>query len=43
MNILKNYQRKLALRSITGNMGRVVEDEDEINCYVRQKKLKRVV
>lgn len=40
MNILKNYKRKLALRSITGNMGRVVEDDDEINCYVRQKKLK---
>ena len=30
MNILKNYKRKLALRSITGNMGRVVEDEDEM-------------
>ena len=41
MNILKNYKRKLALRSITGNMGRVVEDDDEINCYVRQKKLKK--
>ena len=41
MNILKNYKRKLALRSITGNMGRVVEDEDEIICYVRQKKLKK--
>ena len=38
MNILKNYKRKLALRSITGNMGRVVEDEDEIICYVKQKK-----
>ena len=39
MNILKNYKRKLALRSITGNMGRVVEDEDEIICYVKQKKV----
>ena len=39
MNILKNYKRKLALRSITGNMGRVVENEDEIICYVKQKKL----
>ncbi|UKI27376.1 MAG: hypothetical protein L6V91_01715 [Bacilli bacterium] len=33
----KIIKRKLALRSITGNMGRVVEDDDEINCYVRQK------
>ena len=39
MNILKNYKRKLALRSITGNMGRVVENEDEIICYVKQKKV----
>lgn len=39
MNILKKYKRKLALRSITGNMGRVVEDEDEIICYVKQKKV----
>ena len=39
MNILKNYKRKLALRSITGNIGRVVEDEDEIICYVKQKKV----
>lgn len=39
MNILKNYRRKLALRSITGNMGGVVEDEDEIICYVKQKKV----
>ena len=39
MNLLKNYRRKLALRSITGNMGRVVEDEDEIICYVKQKKV----
>ena len=39
MNILKNYKRKLALRSITGNMGRVVENEDEIICYVKRKKV----
>lgn len=39
MNVLKNYKRKLALRSITGNMGRVVENEDEIICYVKRKKV----
>jgi hypothetical protein len=40
MNILDNYKRKQALKLITGDMGRVVETEKEIICYVKQGSLK---
>lgn len=40
MNILNNYKRKEALKLITNNVGKVVETDDEIICYVKQSSLK---
>lgn len=40
MNILDNYKRKQALKSITGDMGSVVETENEIICYVTQNSIR---
>lgn len=40
MNILDNYKRKQVLESITGDMGRVVETENEIICYVTQNSIR---
>lgn len=36
MNILTNLKRKIILKRITGNLGKVVEKEDKIICYVKQ-------
>lgn len=40
MNILNNCKRKKTLKLITNNVGKVVETDDEIICYVRQSSLK---
>lgn len=36
MNILANLKRKRILKHITGNLGKVVEEEDRIICYIKQ-------
>lgn len=36
MNILANLKRKIILKHITGNLGKVVEEEDKIICYIKQ-------
>lgn len=36
MNILANLKRKRILKHITGNLGKVVEEEDKIICYIKQ-------
>lgn len=36
MNILANLKRKIILKRITGNLGKVIEEEDKIICYVKQ-------
>lgn len=35
-NLENGFKKRLALNKITGNLGKVVETENEIICYVKQ-------
>jgi hypothetical protein len=37
---LSNFVRNLIIINITGNLGKIVEDEDKITCYVKKSKCK---
>ena len=38
---LSNFVRNLIIIDITGNLGKIVEDEDKITCYVKKSKCKK--
>ena len=38
---LSNFVRSLIIIDITGNLGKIVEDEDKITCYVKKSKCKK--
>ena len=40
-NEIYNLFRKAAVKAITGNMGRVVEYDDKIICYVKKAKIQK--
>ena len=33
---LSNFVRNLIIMDITGNLGKIIEDEDKITCYVKK-------
>lgn len=41
INKLSNFIRKLIIKDITGNLGKIVEDKDKITCYVKKNRCKK--
>ena len=41
--ILYDVTRPYAKNYLTGNLGKVVEDDEKITCYVKKVKLKRKI
>ena len=40
-NILYNVTRPWAMKYLTGNLGKVVEDNQKITCYIKRSKVKK--
>ena len=40
---LYNITRPSAMKYLTGNLGKVVEDDEKITCYVKRSKVKNVL
>lgn len=38
---LSNFVRNLIIMDITGNLGKIIEDEDKITCYVKKSRCKK--
>ena len=38
---LSNFVRNLIIMDITGNLGKIIEDEDKITCYVKKNRCKK--
>ena len=39
--VLYNITRPYAKKYLTGNLGKIVEDDEKITCYVKRSKIKK--